>query len=79
MDIWWKKDFARVRTNGLLPETKAPYTYQTLETTGDTIGVYIKNADNELTSFKQGALLLRRTITTVGVNANSSASIAAVT
>jgi hypothetical protein len=69
VDVWWKKDFAPVRTGGANPETGAPFTYQAVGTTGDTIGVYIKNLSSK---YDQGALLLRQTITTAGVNASGA-------
>lgn len=74
MDIWWKKDFAPVRTASTAPQTSAPYTYAALGATGDTIGIYLNNESASITSFKQGALLLRRTVTTAGVNSNISSN-----
>lgn len=78
IDLQWKKDFNPVRTNGVNPQTAAPYTYQALGSTGDTIGFHIKQANPLAKEKQQGAFLLRRTVTTLGVNANVDAQINAV-
>ena len=72
IDVYWKQDFAPVRTDGAAPESAAPYTYQSLGSTGDTIGIYLKQKSFE--TVDQGALLLRSTVTTEGVNASTGVS-----
>lgn len=67
VDVTWKKDFAPVRVSSLTPQYTAPYTYQPVGSTGDTIGVYV-NVPNVPRNVNQGALLLRRTVTKVGTN-----------
>ena len=59
MDIWWKKGFADVRADDVQPKAAAPYLFQGIGATGDTIGVSIAPSVLPDRVMGQGAFLLR--------------------